>query len=165
MANLSIPAPVETEKAAFLHDRSNRPAAPSTPRSDLLKRWAGTITGIALAIGFTALLFSVRDSWENHREWLVTVIPILAIGAIAAGHLLARKQGEPLAAGIGFLLLAAIFAAADIMVDREAEPSATTQDVLSVLGGVCLGLAALSLVVALFWVELRNPTKAPEPEL
>ena len=111
------------------------------------------------------MLFSVRDSWENHREWLVTVIPILVIGAIAAGHLLARKQGEPLAAGIGFLLLAAIFAAADIMVDREAEPSATTQDVLSVLGGVCLGLAALSLVVALFWVELRNPTKAPEPEL
>lgn len=165
MANLSIPAPVETEKATFLHDRSNRPAAPATSRADLLKRWAGTIVGCALAVGLTAVLFSVRDSWDNHREWLVMVVPVLVIAGLALGHLGARNKLQALAPGLLFLFLALIFAGADILADNDSGASDTTRDVLSILGGICLGLAAAALAFALVWVELRNPTKAPTPEM
>jgi hypothetical protein len=36
---------------------------------------------------------------------------------------------------------------------------------LSILGGICLGLSVAFLIGALIWVEARNPTKAPAPEL
>ena len=37
--------------------------------------------------------------------------------------------------------------------------------VLSILGGVALALASIALIVAFLIVEIRNPTKAPTPEL
>ena len=165
MANLSIPAPVETEKATFLHDRSNRPAPPATSRAELLKQWAGTIVGCALAVGLTAVLFSVRDSWDNHREWLVMVVPGLVIAGLALGHLGARNKLQALAPGLLLLSLALTFAGADILADNDSGASDTTRDVLSILGGSFLGLAAAALAFALLWVELRNPTKAPTPEM
>jgi hypothetical protein len=165
MANFSIPAPVESEKSSFLHDRSNRPAAPTASRIDLARRWASFAAGAVLAVGATALLFSVRDSWENHREWLVTLIPFLVIAGIALAHLTARKQVIALVPGGTFLFLALIFAGADIIADNDSGASDTTRDVLSILGGISLGIATLCFVVALAWVEIRKPTKAPAPEL
>ncbi|MGE0599606.1 MAG: hypothetical protein AB7J35_05810 [Dehalococcoidia bacterium] len=165
MANLSIPAPVETEKSSFIHDRSTRPAKPATSRGSLLKYWAGTLAGLVLAVGLTAVLFSVRDSWDNHREWLVTVIPVLVIGGIALGHLTARGQAKALVPGGLFLFLALLFAGADIIADNDSGATMTARDVLSILGGIALGISVVALTIALFWVELRNPTKAPTPEM
>lgn len=165
MANLSIPAPIETEKSAFLHDRTNRPPAPTTSTLELARRWSGFIAGLVLSVGLTAVLFSVRDSWENHREWLVTVIPVLVIAGVSLGHLAVRKQIVALAPGGAFLFLALIFAGADVLADNDGGASMTTRDTLSILGGIALGVAAAAFVFALFWVELRNPTRAPTPEL
>jgi hypothetical protein len=165
MANLSIPAPVEPEKSTFLHDRSNRPAAPAISRLGLAKRWAGLLSGLVLAVGLTAVLFSVRDSWDNHREWLVTVIPVLVIAGVALGHLTVRGQMKALAPGGLFLFLALVFAGADIIADNDSAATMTTRDTLSILGGISLGISVVAFVIALVWVEVRNPTKAPAPEM
>ena len=164
MPNLSLPAPIESEKSTFLHDRSNRPKGPSATRLELAIRWAAFAVGAALSVGATALLFSVRDSWENHREWLVTLLPFLVIAAIALAYLVVRKQWIALAPGGSFLFLALIFAGADVILDAEGGKD-TARDVLSILGGVSLGLATLGLIIAIVWVEVRNPTKAPPPQL
>jgi hypothetical protein len=164
MANLDLPAPIELAKSIELHDRSNRPAAPARSRLDLVRLWAGIGTGVLLAVGFTAVLFSVRDSWENHREWLVTLIPFLVFAGVGMGHLVARRQITALAPGGAFLFLALIFAGSDIILDSEGGKDAA-RDANSILGGVSLGLAVLALLVALVWVEVRKPTKAPAPQL
>lgn len=165
MANLTIPAPYEPDKTEFLHDRSTRPDAPNESRIELGKRWSGLALGAAISVGLTALLFSVRDSWDNHREWLVTIIPMLVIAGIALGHLAVRRQWVALAPGLVFLFLALMFGAGDIMADNDEAASDSARDVLSILGGIALGIATIALSVALVVVELRNPTKAPTPEL
>lgn len=165
MANFSIPAPVETEKSTFLHDRTQRPAAPAASRLELAQRWGILAAGVVLSVGASALMFSVRDSWDNHREWLVTVIPFLVIAAIGLAYLVARREIVALAPGLVFLSLALLFGGADILADNDGGASDTTRDVLSILGGISLGIAVLALVIAFFWVEIRKPTKAPTPEL
>jgi len=165
MANFTIPAPVETEKSTFLHDRTQRPAAPPASRMELVQRWGILAAGIALSVGASALLFSIRDSWNNHREWLVSVIPLLVIAAIGLAYLVARREIVPLATGLVFLFLALLFGGADLIADNDSGASDTTRDVLSILGGISLGAAVLALVFAFFWVEIRKPTKAPTPEM
>lgn len=164
MANLSIPAPYEPEKTDYLHDRSTRPDGPPASRLEMGRRWIVPALGMVFAVGLTALLFSLRDSWGNHREWLVTVIPVLVIAGIALGYLIVRRQWIPLAPGFVFLMLALLFGGADLFADNDGA-SDTVRNVLSILGGISLGIATLALSIALVWVELRNPTKAPTPEL
>jgi hypothetical protein len=164
MANLSIATPFESEKSSDLHDRSNRPPAPKLSRMESAWRWGVIADGVILSVGATALLFSLRASWDNHREWLVTLIPFLVIAAVAVVYLVARKQAIALAPGLLFLFLSLIFGGADVLLDAE-EGSDTARDVLSILGGICLGLSVAFLIGALIWVEARNPTKAPAPEL
>ena len=83
MANLSIPAPIEPEKTPWIHDRSQRPAAPARDRAAVARQWWGFALGLVLSVGLTATMFSLRDSWHNHREWLVTFIPVLVILILA----------------------------------------------------------------------------------
>lgn len=164
MANLSIPAPYEPEKANWIHERENRPDEPKLTRLEFARRWAVLAIGGVLAVGITALLFSIRDSWDNHREWLVSFIPFLVIAVIALAHLSARKQFIALVPGGVFLFFALLFAGADLLADYD-EASDTTRDVLSILAGVCLAIATVLLMAALLWVEIRKPTKAPLPEM
>lgn len=164
MANLSIPAPIEPEKSPWIHDRSQRPSAPAFDRMALVRRWWGFALGVVISVGLTATLFSLRDSWHNHREWLVTVIPFLVIAGIGLGHLVARQRLMALAVPSGFLFLALLFMLFDIVADNEGS-SMSARDTFSILGGIALGFAAVSFAVALLWVEIRNPTKAPTPEL
>ncbi len=164
MANLSIPAPIEPEKSTWIHDRSQRPDAPARDRMALVNQWWGFALGLAISVGLTATLFSLRDSWHNHREWLVTVIPVLVIAGVGLGHLIARKKLMALAVPGGFLFLALLFMLFDIIADNDGSPM-SARDTFSILGGIALGFAAVSLTIALLWVEIRNPTKAPTPEL
>ena len=165
MANLSIPAPIEPEKSPWIHDRSQRPSAPETSRLDLAKRWWGFALGLVISVGLTAALFSLRDSWHNHREWLVTVIPVLVVAGVGLAHLISRGKLKAISVGGGFLFLALLFMLFDIIADNEKGASMTARNTYSILGGIALGFAAVTLSVALLWVEIRNPTKAPTPEL
>jgi peptidoglycan/LPS O-acetylase OafA/YrhL len=164
MANLTANAPVEPEKSTSLHERDNRPKAPAASRLEFGKRWAWPAVGVLLALGFVAVLFSVRDSWDNHREWLVTTIPFLVMAGIGLAYVLARGKVVPLAVGGTFLFLALVFAGADLLADQDDAATDTTRDVLSILAGVCLGIAVAGIVFALVWVEAREPTKAPTLE-
>ncbi|MEO8539274.1 MAG: hypothetical protein ABI577_05995 [bacterium] len=165
MANLTVPAPVESEKSTWIHDRSQRPKAPALSRLFLAKRWAGFALGLVISVGLTAMLFSLRDSWHNHREWLVTVIPVLVIAGVGLGHLAMRGKFSALAVPIGFFFLALLFTILDLVADHDGGTSMTARDTYSILGGIALGFAAVSTVIALLWTELRDPTKAPTPEL
>jgi hypothetical protein len=165
MANMSIPAPYEPEKSDWIHDRATRPGGPKPSRMEMARRWAVIAIGVVLGVGATALLFSIRDSWDNHREWLVMVIPFLVIAAIAVAHLVARRQVKALIPGGIFLAFALVFAGADLIADYDDAATDTARDVLSILAGICLGIATVLLCIALVWVEIRKPTKAPAPEL
>ncbi|MFN8616398.1 MAG: hypothetical protein U0837_04840 [Dehalococcoidia bacterium] len=164
MANLSIPAPIEPEKTPWIHDRSQRPAAPARDRAALARQWWGFALGLVLSVGLTATMFSLRDSWHNHREWLVTFIPVLVIAGVGLGHLIAREKLLAISVGLGFLLLAWMFMLFDIIADNDGS-SMGTRDTFSILGGIALGFGAVALSIALLWVEVRNPTRAPAPQL
>jgi len=165
MANFSLPAPFEPEKTAYIHDRTTRPARPATSNNDLVRRFAGFGLGLVFAAFMLAIAFQVRAGWENHREWVVAMSgPFYALGGIAIGHLLFRKRLEAAAPALLFLFLAALFAGFDIAADAN-DASMTARDVLSILGGVALGISIACAVFAVTWVELRNPTKAPPPQM
>ncbi|MCC6959525.1 MAG: hypothetical protein IT301_06725 [Dehalococcoidia bacterium] len=164
MANFSIPAPVEPEKTPWIHDRSQRPKAPPIDWLALASSWWGIAIGVLGSVGLTAVMFSLRDSWPNHREWLVSFIPFLAIAAIGFGHLFARGRYMALAIPVSGLFLTLIFMFFDLMADSDNAPM-DQRDALSILGGICLGITVAVLVLSLLWVEIRNPTKAPAPEI
>ena len=165
MANLSIPAPIEPEKSDWLHDRDNRPKGPGTSRVELLKRFSGLIAGSILAVALTAVLFSLRDSWGNHREWLVTMIPFIVLAGLALSYLALRREWVAMAPGIFFLFFALLFGFIDILADNDEAATDTLRDTMSILGGIALGIATACFVVAVIWVEARKPFKAPQPEL
>lgn len=165
MANLSIPAPIEPEKSDWLHDRDNRPKGPTTSRVELAKRNGGLIAGVILSVGLTAVMFSLRASWDNHREWLVTMIPFLVIAGLALSYLVLRREWIALAPGGAFLSIALLFALFDVIADNDGGSTDTIRDVLSILGGIALGIATACLVVAVIWIEARKPYKAPTPEV
>jgi hypothetical protein len=165
MANFSLPAPFEPEKTAYIHDRSNRPARPAASRGDLVRRFAGFGIGLVLAVFMVAIAFQVRDGWDNHREWVVaTSGPFYALGGIALGHLLYRKKFEAAAPALVFLVLAAAVAGFDIAADAG-DADMALRDALSIIGGILLAASIACAVFAAFWVELRNPTKVPPPQM
>lgn len=164
MANLSVPAPFEPEKSP-IHDRTLRPANPKIPRPALFSRYWGFGLGLCFAALLLAMAFSARDGWENHREWVVAVTgPFYSLGGIAFGHVFYRRRLAPAAPAFVFLFLAAVFLGADILADLD-DADMTARDVLSILGGICLGFAVAGAIFAAVWVELRSPTKAPPPQM
>lgn len=165
MANLTIPAPTEPEKSDWLHQRSERPPAPAVSRVQLLRQYAGLIAGVVLAVGLTATMFSLRDSWHNHREWLVTLIPFLVIAALSLSYLTIRGELTALAPGLLFLFVALLFTLFDVLADNDSGATDRMRDVFSILGGIALGFATAALAVALVWIEAAKPPKAPAPEL
>ncbi len=165
MANFSLPAPFEPEKTAYIHDRTTRPAPPAASRGDLVRRFTGFGLGLVFSAFLLAIAFQVRDGWDNHREWVVAMSgPFYALGGIAIGHLLARKQFAPLAPALLFLFFAALFALFDLLADA-ADADMTARDVLSIIGGILLGISIACAIFAVLWVELRNPTKVPPPQM
>ena len=165
MANFSLPAPFEPEKSSFIHDRTTRPARPTTSNNALVRRFAGFGLGLVLDAFMLAIAFQARDGWENHREWVVAMSgPFYALGGIALGHLLYRKKLEAAAPALLFLVLAALIAGFDIAADAG-DADMALRDALSIGGGVVLAISIACAVFAVLWVELRSPTKAPPPQM
>jgi hypothetical protein len=165
MANFSLPAPFEPEKSSFIHDRTARPARPATSNNDLLRRFAGLGLGLLLAAFMLAIAFQARAGWENHREWVVAMSgPFFALGGISLGHLLYRKKLEAAAPALILIVLAALVAGFDIAADAD-DADMALRDALSIIGGVLLAISIACAVCAVLWVEIRNPTKAPPPQM
>jgi len=166
MADFSSAAPVEEEKTEFLHDLTTRPGRPAMSRGEHARDWSILVLGMVLAAGFVALAFQTRDSWGSHRDWVVPVtVPPLVIGGIAAAYLFVRNEWNAAATGLLFAIVSVGMMATNIAVERQEDPSATTQDLLAILGGVTLGLSVAACTMAMVWVEIRRPTRAPTPEM
>ena len=162
MADLAAPAPFESEKTTALHDRAERPKAPTAGLTTSAKRFAEAGLALLLTVGFVALCFQTRATWDGQRDWVVpATVPVAAISAIALAGLLMRKQF--IAAGPGLLLL--FFALGLTGANIAADGSDTAQDVLTITTAVLLVIAAGCLIAAFAAVEWLRPIKAPAPEM
>ena len=162
MADLAAPAPFEPEKSTSLHDRAERPKAPAASTATQAKRFAEGGLALLLTVGFVALLFQTRATWEGQRDWVVpATVPLAVISAIALAGLLMRKQ--MIAAGPGLLFLA--FALGLTGANIGGAGSGRAQDVLTITTAVLLGIAAACFLIAFVIVEWTRPFKAPAPEM
>ena len=162
MANFSAPAPSEDTKAAWLHDRSRIPAAPPSSRADVFRRYLPLTFGILLALGAEALAFQTRASWSSGREWVVpATTPLLVIGGLALGHLVARGKLNSVSWPAGFVLLAIIFTIFNIWRGTISSGADTGRNVLTVLTAILLGVSVAWLMLTLLITEVKDPTRAP----
>lgn len=167
MADLTAAAPVESAKSGdYLHSRERIPARPAATRGDLVRRFLPLALGIACAAGFVALGFQTRATWSTHRDWVIPVTaPLLAIGGVALGYLLARGRANALATGALFLALTVLLTVLNIWRGAHTDGSDGLRDALSILAGLALGGTVAAFVIAAIAVELRDPARAPAPEM
>jgi hypothetical protein len=165
MADFTARAPGEPEKTAYVHERGTRPSGPALRPFQLARENLGLIAGFVLSLGFTALAFQARASWEWHRDWVVpVVVPLLSLGGMAMGHLIVRRQWAALGPGMGCLALSVAMAALNIWRGALTEGGDGLRDAMSLVSAGFLALAIALLSGALFWVEARRPTRVPAPE-
>lgn len=166
MADLAAPAPIETEKANFLHDRSRIPAAPKSTTRDLVERYAIIALALAGAFALQWLAFQTRDSWDSHRDWVVPMTtPITAAAGVCLGYLAYRRKWEPFMASFIWFALALILTGWNYALGREDNPDETLRDVLAISIAILIGIGDLFAFAGVVWVEMRSPTKAPTPQM
>lgn len=167
MADLSAPAPIETAKGGdYLHSRARMPAAPTRERSEIVRQYLGWGAGALLALGGVALLFQIRAGWNDHREWVVAALtPVAVVAGLAIGHLVARGYFGRMIAPLSFVFLSFVLALFSFWRGYLTEGPDTGRDLLTSFAGVCIGIAMAWLVLMLLWVELKNPTRAPDPDV
>ena len=167
MANLSAKAPTEpTKSGAFLHERSRIPEAPAASRAALLQRYSGLIVGIVAGLGLLALGFQARDTWDTHRDWVIPVtVPFFAIGGVAFGLLCIRGKANALAPGMVFLTLTLLFTVLSIWRGAHVDGSDAFRNVLTVASAVFLAATIAAFTIAAIVVEVKDPTRAPAPEM
>jgi hypothetical protein len=168
MADFSSSVPAEPAKIGeYLHDRDRIPERPPITAMGLLKQWWGVVFGLALGVGLMCAGFEIRDSWKEHRDW---VIPLIALGGIIAGlaigYLLYRGKWAYLAAPLLFAVLAVAFCVFDVwrgeVVDGDSDAGRKT---LGVFFTIFFVASAVSGAIAVFTLEAKDPTRAPQAEV
>ncbi|MGI8927204.1 MAG: hypothetical protein ACR2HN_11250 [Tepidiformaceae bacterium] len=166
MADFSRAAPAEAQKSTEVHDRGARPDAPPSRLTATLRNNVGMLLGFAFAMGFMALAFQTRATWDSHRDWVVPVtVPFWAIGGVALGHLLGRRQFVATGPALLLLMLAMVLTALNIWRGAETDGGDGLRDAMTIATAVLLTLALLALLGALVWLEAKHPTKAPPAEV
>ena len=167
MPNFAAPIPVETEKSgAYLHDRDHLPASPVRSAMEWAKGNQGPILGLIFALGFSALAFQTRSSWHTHRDWVIPVTtPLLALGGVCMGHLVARREIKALLPGLTSVALALVLTGFNILRSFYSHGQDTPRDVMTFFTTIAIIFAIAALIFATVQVELRRPTKAPKPEM
>ena len=165
MADFTTPIPIEPEKVAFLHDRSNRPAAPSGRRNI-----GGYLLLVVIGIGFSAALlalaFQARASWTEARDWVVPVtVPFYAIGGVALAYLVMRRAWLAASAGLVLGGLALAFTAFNLWRAALTSGEDALRDWLSILTGIAVGLAIAAVSAGMVWIEVRRSSSPPPPEV
>jgi hypothetical protein len=167
-ADFSSARPTEPNKIGeYLHDQSRIPRGPRADVVSLAKRYWGMTFGILLGLGLTAAGFEIRDSWKEHRDW---VIPVIAMGMLIAGvlmgHLVQRGRWAAVTPAIVFAFVAVLFTVFDVIRAQMIDPGPDAgRKALGVLATIFFVATAVWAIIATLVVELRNPTRPPEPEL
>ncbi len=166
MADFTAAIPVEEKKSDFLHDRSLLPSAPRPRTPDLIKRYLPIALGVAIAMGIELLAYQTRATLQGNRDWVVPVTtPFFGIGGVALGALIARNQWIAATPGILLMLLAVTLTVLNIWRGSVTDGPDVLRDVLSSVAGAMLAFSLLALLIALVWVELTRPTRAPTLEV
>ena len=167
MATLTAKAPVEPDKSgAYLHDRSRIPEAPPASRGQLLLRHAGIIAGVALSLALTALMVQTRATWETHRDWVTAAALVpMAVAGVALGYLFARNKSEMAALGAVAFVLAGVVITFNILRGVDTEGQDNLRDAMSIITAVFLAIGVICSVAGYFLAEIKDPTRAPEPQI
>jgi peptidoglycan/LPS O-acetylase OafA/YrhL len=164
-ADFSQPVPANSEKVDALHVQEQMPARPKLARNDLVRVFLPPALGLLFAIGAVAMAFQARASWESHRDWVVPVtVPILVLGGLGLGYLVARMNLRTLAPTVTLLSLTLLFGFLNILRGEWTEGGDGLRDALSIITGVLLGATIVSAIATYAWDEIKNPVKAPAAE-
>lgn len=167
MATLTAKAPVEPEKSgAYLHDRSRIPEAPPASRGQLLLRHASIIAGVAISLALTALMVQTRATWETHRDWVTAaaLVPMVLAGVTLA-YLYTRNKSESAALGTLCFVVAGVIITFNILRGYDTEGQDNLRDAMSIITAVFLALGVLFSVLGYFTTEIKDPTRAPDPQM
>lgn len=167
MADFTASRPIETQKeGAYLHDRSNRPAAPTWTRMQLVRRFAPLAFGLVLAMGFLAIAFQTWASWENHRAWAVALMtPLWVLGGVALAHLLVRREFKVITLGMSFVGFGLILTCMNIWRGTRTDGQDGGRDAMTIISAILFVIAVHSFLIAAVWVEAKRPVRAPAPEM
>ena len=167
MPNFAAPIPVENEKSgAYLHDRERIPTNPIHSVTEWAKGNQGLILGLVFALGFSALAFQTRSTWHTHRDWVIPVTtPLLALGGVCMGHLVARREIKALMPALGAIAIALALTGFNILRSFYSHGQDTPRDVMTIFTTIAIIFAIAALIFATVQVEVRRPTKAPKPEM
>ena len=163
MADFSAPAPRESLKLGeYLHERGRIPAAPDWTTGGLVQRYLPLALGVLFAMGAMALAFQTRASWSSHREWVVpATTPLLALGGVALGYMVARGKVTSIVWPAGFLFLAVVLTIFNRWRGSISSGEDTARNVMTVLTAILLGVAVVSLILTMIVTEVRDPAKPP----
>jgi hypothetical protein len=165
MADFTSRTPVEQKKLGeYLHERGNRPESPRGSPLKLAGTYWGLVLGVILAIGAAALVVQTRVAWDSHRDWVppATIVAGVLAG-LSLGHLLGRGRLNDATPGMGLVFVAAVFTLMNIWRGYIVEGSDTGRDALTILTTVCIAAGFTWLILAAIVLEVRNPTRPPEP--
>jgi|GEM_PF-939742 len=166
MADFSVPAPVEPEKkGAYLHDRSRIPEAPALP-SRYRPEYLLVLGSVILTAGLAALAFQVWDAWDNTRNLgFVISIGIVAPGGVSLAYLIWRKRWDWAGPALIIAVMLAMLVGANFWRGTYVDGPDGLRDALSIITGILGAFLIGMLVFGYFWVEITDPTRAPEPEM
>jgi len=167
MANFTASRPIETQKeGAYLHDRTNRPAAPTWTRMELVRRFAPIGLGLLLAFGLLAIAFQTWAAWDNHRAWHVALMtPLWVLGGLALGHLLMRKEFKIITFGLSLVGLGLILMFMNSWRGNLTEGPDGGRDAMTIVSAILFVIAVHSFLIAAVWVEAKRPSRAPVPQM
>ena len=162
MADFAARVPVEPEKSTYLHDRSNRPPSPTPTIADRIRRSWKLWVAVALAMGFEAIAYQLRDYWPGPRDWVVpATTPLVVMGGLALGFMLAR--GQYWVAWPALVMLVVTLSCIALNVTGEAVKSQdnTLAYVYNVVGAISLGVTIILAVGGILVAEVTRPVRPP----
>lgn len=156
MADFTARVPFEPQKPHQLHDQALKPAAPPAG----INRYLGLVVGFAVGLGFVALAFETRASWDSHRDWVVPVtMPLWVAGGLVLANLVLRRAWLAAGPAMGLLVVALLLTAGDWARAASTEGGDGLRDALTIATAIVLGLLLAYVIPAYVWVEATATRK------
>ena len=165
--DFTLPAPREPVKQGdYLHTREGIPTAPELTRNQLIRRHGIVVMGVIIALGLGIAALQNYAGWDDSRNVaLVTMASLCGPAGVALGYLLYRGRWDFAVPGILIIVLALGFVGVNALYGYENSGESRFRDALTIMGAIVLFAVVAYTVVALAYVELKDPSRAPAPEM